>query len=144
MEGAVAVVTGAGSGIGRECAILLAEKGLLVVPLDYNSGNANETGAICEELYKKHNLGGKQTLKLGSVDVTNEQMVKTAMSRIVSYYGRLDVAVNCAGIEGAKAYLADMPETVFNKVMVVLLLIYNQGVLSFTTRTVLTYILEQL
>ncbi len=90
LGGRVAIVTGAGGGIGRATALVLAEAGAELVIPDLDLGGADETAA------QIRNLGG-QAISL-RVDVTRSddtlQMVKTAVER----FGRVDILVNNAGI----------------------------------------------
>lgn len=99
MNNKVALVTGGTSGIGRATVIALAEKGVNVVV----SGRREELGQkIIEDIIAK---GGKgEFVKL---DVTDEDNVKKAIERIIEKYGRLDLAVNNAGI-------AQIPEALVN------------------------------
>jgi len=85
LEGRVAVITGAGSGIGLATARRFAAEGALVVSVDVNA----ETGkAIADE------VGGD----FRAVDVTDEAGVREMFDSVVADHGRLDVAFNNAGI----------------------------------------------
>jgi len=91
-EGKVALVTGAGSGIGQAVALRLALSGAIVIVSDIEVGAAEVTAhQLCQ-------LGGRATaLKLDTTDVRQCQM---AVDVTVSKYGCLDLAVNNAGIGG--------------------------------------------
>ncbi len=99
LEGKVAIVTGAGRGIGRAEALLLAEEGAAVVVNDLG-GAADGTGAasgpadeVVEEITKK---GGRAVANYDNVASMEggERMVKQALDT----FGRLDILVNNAGI----------------------------------------------
>jgi 3-oxoacyl-[acyl-carrier protein] reductase len=90
LSGRVAVVTGAGRGIGRASAARLAEAGAVVVCADLNSDNAQETVAAITE------AGGIATAR--EVDVSQRGDVDALVANTVSAHGRLDVIVNNAGI----------------------------------------------
>jgi len=86
LAGKEAAVTGAGSGIGRAVALLLAQQGARVFIMDINEDNAR---AVAEEIVK---AGGKAVT--GVADVSNQQ-------EVVALFGglpRLDILVNSAGV----------------------------------------------
>lgn len=90
LEGRVAMVTGAGSGIGREISIRLAEMGASVVILDKNAETARETADRI------------QSLGAGAVavacDVTSRSACERATAQCVAAFGRIDTLCNNAGI----------------------------------------------
>ncbi len=85
----IAVVTGAGSGIGRATAIRLAKEGAYVGALDIDLANAEQTAA---EIVS---MGGKATAI--RTDITKRGEVFAAAETIDRIYGKIDVWVNCAG-----------------------------------------------
>jgi 3-oxoacyl-[acyl-carrier protein] reductase len=91
LEGRVAVVTGAGRGIGRACALTLAHAGAKVVINDVDASPAGEAVAECTELYP-----GCAVASVGSVadPAYTDELMKAA----VSAFGQLDILVNNAGL----------------------------------------------
>jgi NAD(P)-dependent dehydrogenase (short-subunit alcohol dehydrogenase family) len=86
-----AVVTGAGSGIGREIALLFAAEGARIAVLD-RSQEAGE--AVVEALVAS---GARESL-FGQVDVRSAAAVEEAMEHVFATAGRIDILVNCAGV----------------------------------------------
>lgn len=99
VPGKVALVTGAGSGIGRATASVLAAEGATVLCADINGAGAEQTGA---SITARHGTASPCQL-----DVTSETAWQTVLAQIVSAHGRLDILVNCAGISFV-APVADM------------------------------------
>lgn len=87
----VAIVTGAGSGIGRAVAIMLANEGAKVVASDINEAGLKETVNIA-----KSNRNGE--IAVEAADVRDEKAVIHIVNSTVEKYGKLDLLVNCAGI----------------------------------------------
>jgi NAD(P)-dependent dehydrogenase (short-subunit alcohol dehydrogenase family) len=99
----VAVVSGAGSGIGRAIAIAYAKEGAKVVVADINEEHANETVTLIEK-----DGGDAFAVKADSSKASEN---KRLVEEVVNKYGRLDVACNNAGIGGpAKPTGAYEPE----------------------------------
>ncbi|MFD5652660.1 bifunctional aldolase/short-chain dehydrogenase [Streptomyces sp. NPDC127039] len=92
----VALVTGAGSGIGKAIARRLVDEGACVVVADLNAGNA---AAVAEE------LGGDDKAVAVSVDVTSEEQIAEAFQAAVLAFGGVDLVVNNAGISISKPLL---------------------------------------
>lgn len=90
LGGRVALVTGAGSGIGRETALLLASAGAIVVAADLNEEGAQQTVAQIETA-----AGKSIALK---VDIGDEASIVAMFEAVHTRLGRLDVLVNNAGI----------------------------------------------
>jgi NAD(P)-dependent dehydrogenase (short-subunit alcohol dehydrogenase family) len=106
----VALITGAGSGIGRATAVLFAAEGARVVVSDLNERQAGET------VERIKTAGGQATEVGGDVSDSADalRMVKTA----VHAYGRLDILVNSAGVSSRNALGPDAsPEEVWDRVM---------------------------
>lgn len=85
------VVTGAGSGIGREASRVLAEQGATVFMMDINSEGLTESTV----------LGGDRCHPL-IIDLTDANSVVNVISQIVAEYGKLDGLVHCAGVSSRK------------------------------------------
>lgn len=91
-----AVVTGAGSGIGRACALAFAKEGAAgVALLDMNSKGLDETKAQIEGLGASDK---KTRVLLYTLSVADEDAVNSAIQKIATEFGRLDYLVNAAGI----------------------------------------------
>ncbi|MFC3550169.1 3-hydroxybutyrate dehydrogenase [Lysobacter cavernae] len=91
MEGKVAVVTGAASGIGKEIAFELARAGAAVAIADLNHDGAQAVAAQIEQ-------AGGRALGL-AMDVTDEAAVNAGIEAVVQRFGGLDVLVSNAGIQ---------------------------------------------
>jgi NAD(P)-dependent dehydrogenase (short-subunit alcohol dehydrogenase family) len=110
-EGKVVLVTGAGSGIGREAARLFAARGARVF-----AGDVNETGL---EETRDLIAGAGGAIEIGRVDVSNEVAVNAFIARIAHAAGRLDVAFNNAGITGHTHRIEDYPVADFDRVIAI-------------------------
>jgi NAD(P)-dependent dehydrogenase (short-subunit alcohol dehydrogenase family) len=89
LQGKVAFITGAGSGIAREAARLFTREGAKVVIAELKP----ELGRASEQMVRE--AGGDATFI--ETDVTKEESVKNAIQQTVVRYGKLDVLYNCAG-----------------------------------------------
>jgi len=107
--GKVALVTGAGSGIGREAALGFARRGASVYAIDVDDRGLAETLALSEQLE-----GGVRT---ALVDVSDEAQVAGLLARIESEAGRLDAAFNNAGITGGTHRIEEYPTADFERVL---------------------------
>ena len=105
----VVLVTGAGSGIGREAAQAFAARGALVYGADLNERGLKETQDLIAQ------AGGNA--RVARVDVAEEQEVAALLARISAEAGRLDVAFNNAGITGGAHRIEDYPASDFEKVL---------------------------
>ena len=90
LEGKSAIVTGAGSGVGRASALRFAEEGARVVVADIELDQAKETVRLIE-------AAGGTAIAVG-VDVANEAQVQAMIAAAVEQYGRLDILFNNVGI----------------------------------------------
>jgi NAD(P)-dependent dehydrogenase (short-subunit alcohol dehydrogenase family) len=96
--GKVAIVTGAGSGIGEACATLLARRGAKVLVADVRAAPAEAVAAAIGDAARPH-----------VVDVTDPAACEAMVAAAVETFGRLDVAVNNAGIGGPQAPTGEYP-----------------------------------
>lgn len=100
--GAVALVTGAGSGIGRATALELARRGATVLCADLNSETAEQTASACAS------AGGRAAAY--ELDVADRDAVRTIAEKITAEHGPLDVLVNNAGVGVAGRFLDTTPQ----------------------------------
>jgi NAD(P)-dependent dehydrogenase (short-subunit alcohol dehydrogenase family) len=105
----VALVTGAGSGIGREAALQFAARGAHVFAADLSEAALNDTRSLAES------KGGNVTIAV--VDVSDDAEFGAFLSSIDKLAGRLDAAFNNAGITGPAARIEDYPEDDFDRVI---------------------------
>jgi glucose 1-dehydrogenase len=104
LEGKVAIVTGAGRGIGRAIAVGLAREGCAVV-VNYSRSAAGAQEAVAEIVA----AGGRGVAARADVGdlAQHEALIRTALT----HYGGLDILVNNAGIEFREPFLEAKPET---------------------------------
>ncbi len=107
LENKVAIITGAGSGIGKETALLFAREGAKVVVADVNEKGGNET--VTE--IKKNGEG-----IFAKLDVSNREQSKQMVKTTLEKYGKIDVLINNAGIV-QDAFLSKMTEEQWDKVI---------------------------
>jgi len=108
LRGQIAVVTGAGNGIGKACALALAASGARVALLDISPSAMDQTQ---EEISSR---GGASTAHL--CDVSKVTAINESYKDIVEHYGKIDIAVNSAGIN-IQQRGEDVTEEAWDKVM---------------------------
>ncbi len=111
MSHKVAVVTGAGSGIGRETAKLLATKGFRVIVSDRNEEGMEETQQMISE------AGGQASSLM--CDVSNQSQVQQLFQSIVANYGEIQAVVNNAGIGGDLGFFHEYNDEVYHKIIAI-------------------------
>ncbi|MBI5115667.1 SDR family oxidoreductase [Candidatus Poribacteria bacterium] len=124
----VALVTGAGSGIGRTTALMLAEEGVRIGCADLFKERAEETvemirargGPAPEEAKaaqprgegrKAKGISGETTAIASVCDVTNYGQVAQAVADTLVAFGRLDILVNSAGVSAGGLFMETEPES---------------------------------
>jgi 3alpha(or 20beta)-hydroxysteroid dehydrogenase len=105
----VAVVTGAGGGIGRAVCLKLADLGARVLAVDLSEESGRETTALIKA------RGGASLFALA--DVSREQDVAVYVAAARDAWGRIDIFMNNAAWQGAIQPLVDYPVELFDKVM---------------------------
>ena len=103
----VALVTGAGSGIGRATAIRLAEEGASVYLADINGESLQETTKLLPE---------GSDYRCGTLDVSSSEACRQLVADTVAEFNRLDVLCNIAGIAPTQ-HFADISEDAWNRVI---------------------------
>ncbi len=106
VEGKVALVTGAGSGIGEATAVLFAAEGAAVAVLDRDLAAAHRVAAAIVA------AGGTATAH--GVDVTVEEQVQRAVDEAVAAHGRIDIAHNNAGMTSPPFAFTDLSLDAWN------------------------------
>ena len=108
LAGKVALVTGAGSGMGRNHAILLGERGATVIVLDRFKNAADETVSLIKE-------NGYPI----EVDITDVVALKKAIADLEDQVGGIDILVNNAGIGGQGLTIEEIDEAAFDAMVAV-------------------------
>ncbi|OAH54766.1 MULTISPECIES: SDR family oxidoreductase [Bacillaceae] len=109
LAGKVAIVTGAGSGMGRATAKLYAKEGANVVLAEFNEASMNET---LEDIKA---AGG--TAVAIKTDVSKETDVEAMIQKALDEYGKLDILANIAGIFDNMASVENTSNELFERVM---------------------------
>lgn len=105
----VALVTGAGAGIGRATALRFAAEGARVMVSDINAEGVEETAKMIGK------AGGEAAFL--KADIAEQAEVEALVAKTIETFGRLDCACNNAGIEGQMAPLADQPMDNYDRIM---------------------------
>lgn len=111
LEGKVAIVTGAGSGIGRAAALAFAREGASVVVADVVIEGGQETIKLIQQ-------AGGQAIFV-KTDVTQGEDVKAMVDKTIVSFGRLDCAFNNAGISGGYISLSRCPEDSWDRMIAI-------------------------
>ena len=111
LDGKVTLVTGAGGGIGRATALVLAREGAKVLVSDISTRRGLETATLVQ------NAGGEA--EFFKADVSREADCKALIAAAVNKWGRLDGAHNNAGISGQIVSVADDTEENWDRTLAV-------------------------
>jgi NAD(P)-dependent dehydrogenase (short-subunit alcohol dehydrogenase family) len=109
LQGKVALVTGAASGIGRATAELFARGGARVAACDVNAEAGSAVVAALTE-------GGVEAYFVAA-DVTDGDAMRAFVHEAVETFGRLDCAANCGGVGGGHAATHEYPEAEFDRIV---------------------------
>ena len=109
LEGKVALITGATGGIGRAAAALFADEGARVALVDLDEGALQEVARSI----------GEGRASYTAADVAQPDQTQAFVNATVERWGRIDVFLANAGIEGALSSIPDYPIDVFDRVMAV-------------------------
>lgn len=111
LDGKVAIITGAGAGMGRETAILFGEEGATVAVTDIDEEGGQETARLTEA------AGGKA--KFWRLNVAQESDVERVFAEINQTFGKIDILVNNAGITGVDKPTHEVTEQEWDAVFAV-------------------------
>jgi len=112
LDGKVAVITGAASGMGRATAIRFASEGAAVVVADLNTHDGEQT------VLEITGAGGRAVFQY--TDVGSDDDLKALFDRALKEYGRLDITFNNAGLGGATGRLGDIDAAQWDQTFVIL------------------------
>ena len=130
MDGQVAVVTGAASGMGKAIAELFAKEGAKVLLADYNLEGAEKASEAIQK------SGG--TAKAFKVDVSNRKAVEEMIDTATREFGTLDILVNNAGIMDGFQPAGEITDEMWDRVFAV-----NTNSVMYATRKVIPLFLEK-
>ena len=111
LKGKVALITGAGSGMGKATALLFASEGARVAAADISE-------AAVESVAREINKAGGEAIAVGA-DVSKAEDVQRMVAATLERLGAPNVLYNNAGIEGESNFLAETAEGAFDKVIAI-------------------------
>ena len=110
-DGKVAIITGAGGGLGREHALMMAKRGALIVVNDLGGSvdGSGDGSTVAEQVVKEiEDAGGKAVADFGNV--TSADDAQKMVAAAVSNFGKLDILINNAGILRDKSFIKQDPD----------------------------------
>ncbi|MBV06550.1 MAG: short-chain dehydrogenase [Gammaproteobacteria bacterium] len=125
----VAVITGAGSGMGRYLAVLLAKDGADVVVCDVNAETLNET----VEMLRQYNVSVSSHI----LDVADKEAVEALPEKVIEQHGKVDLVFNNAGVTTG-SHFKDMDEENWDWVMGI-----NLGGVINSTRAFIPHMIDR-
>ncbi len=128
--GKVAIVTGAGQGIGRGVALRLAQEGARVVIAEYQLANGNETANLIT-------AAGGEAVAL-AVDIADPASSRQLVEQVVERFGEINILINNAGVAQTKPFL-DLTEADWDRVLDV-----NQRGMFFCLQAVARQMVSQI
>jgi NAD(P)-dependent dehydrogenase (short-subunit alcohol dehydrogenase family) len=112
LQNKVALITGAGSGIGQEAAVLFAKEGATIIATDINAKGLKATESLLEN-------ESTESLFLNS-DVSKDNEVQTLMHASAKSFGKIDILYNNAGVfDDEDTTVTELSEIVWDRVMAV-------------------------
>jgi 3(or 17)beta-hydroxysteroid dehydrogenase len=111
LQGKVAIVTGAGSGIGAAIARIFAQEGAKIILADIRADTMRRVGNEIQS------AGGEFILV--ETDVTKSEQVRLMVQKTVDRFGKLDVLVNNAGVRASRSTVVDLTEEEFDQTLAV-------------------------
>ncbi len=88
----IALIVGGGSGIGREVALLAAERGAHIIIADRDAQGAE---AVAEEVRA---IAGKEAVSWTSIDIRDRKTIRAALDATIQHFGGIDILINTAAI----------------------------------------------
>jgi len=107
----IALITGAGSGMGRATATLFAREGAKVAVVDVNVAGAEDT-------VRRITSAGGEAIAIRA-DVSNSEDASSMVARAVEQFGGLDIIYNNAGIEGEGRFTSEVTEEQFDRIIAI-------------------------
>ncbi|MFD3449640.1 SDR family oxidoreductase [Microbacteriaceae bacterium 4G12] len=107
LHGKTAIVTGAGSGMGKAIAQLFVEQGANVIFADINFETAKTAAALCS----------RAQAKVMQMNVTNDEEVAAVVKETVDTFDKLDIVVNCAGVPQAFTPIEELSSKQWNYII---------------------------
>ncbi|MBW4541025.1 MAG: SDR family oxidoreductase [Myxacorys chilensis ATA2-1-KO14] len=130
LSGKVAVITGAGSGIGQATAFLLAQQGAIVAGIDRSAEEGEDTARKIQQ------MGGQAMSAIA--DVSQPEQVKAAIDAIAQQYGRIDIVFANAGINGVWAPIDELSPEDWNQTISI-----NLNGTFYTVKYAVPYLKQQ-